>query len=147
MVQLETNIDDMNPQLFAVVSDKLFAAGAKDVWFTPIQMKKNRPAVMLSVLAEATDEEKLTDIILRETTTLGVRVHQLSHRHEARREMRTVETSHGAVRVKVKFVGDEVIGVMPEFEDCRAIAEAKGVTVREVQEEAMSAGRAFITNK
>jgi uncharacterized protein (DUF111 family) len=141
MVQLETNIDDMNPQLYAVVSDKLFTAGAKDVWYTPIQMKKNRPGVMLSVLAEAADEEKLTDIILRETTTLGVRVHQLAHRREAQREMITVETKYGSVAVKVKKIGDEVVGMMPEFEDCRKVAQEKGVSVREVQEEAMSVVR------
>ena len=144
MLQLETNIDDMNPQIFASVSDVLFAAGARDVWFTPIQMKKNRPAVMLSVLGPASLESALTDVLLRETTTLGVRVHVLSHRHEARREMRNVETTYGTVRVKVKWIGDEIAGVMPEFDDCRALAVAAAVPVRLVQEQAMVAGLQLI---
>ncbi len=78
MVQLQTNIDDMNPQLYADVSEKLFDAGAADVWFTPIQMKKNRPGVMLSVLGTIANEQPLANIILRETTTLGVRVQPLA---------------------------------------------------------------------
>ncbi len=127
LVQLETNLDDMNPQLFAAVSEKLFAAGAKDVWFTPIQMKKNRPAVLLSALAPESHEDALSQVILEETTTLGVRVHKLHHRHEARREMREVETPHGKIHVKIKFVQEKAIGATPEYDDCKALADKTGL--------------------
>ena len=136
MVQLETNIDDMNPQLFSAVSDKLFAAGAKDVWFTPIQMKKNRPAVLLSALAPSSAEAALSHVILTETTTLGVRVHALRHRHEARREMRQADTSYGPVRVKLKFVSEQPTGATPEYDDCKTLAEQAKVPVRIVWEAA-----------
>ena len=146
MVQLETNIDDMNPQFFAAVSEKLFAAGAKDVWFTPIQMKKNRPAIMLSALGPASTESALTQIILRETTTLGVRVHMLHHRHEARREMRSIETPFGQIQVKVKWIGKDPAGAMPEYEDCRALAEKAQVPVREVYESALAAAQRLLSD-
>ncbi len=102
LVQLETNIDDMNPQLYAAVMEKLLAAGARDVWLTPVQMKKGRPGMVLSVLADTTDESALADLILRETTTLGVRAHQLHRRHEAEREIIQVQTSFGPLRAKSK---------------------------------------------
>jgi len=141
MVQLETNIDDMNPQLYAGVSEKLFAAGARDVWLTPVQMKKGRPGVVLSVLAPASEEAKLVQLILRETTTFGVRAHRVDHRHEARREIRQMQTEFGAIRAKVKFVGEEPVGVMPEYEDCRRVAQERGLPLRQVHETAM--GRAL----
>ena len=146
MVQLETNIDDMNPQLFASVSEKLFAAGAKDVWFTPIQMKKNRPAILLSALGPASSESALTQVILRETTTLGVRVHMLHHRHEARREMRSIETPFGPVQVKIKWLGKEPAGAMPEYEDCRALADKSQTPVRDVYESALVAAHQLLTD-
>jgi hypothetical protein len=146
MVQLETNIDDMNPQLYAAVSDKLFAAGAKDVWFTPIQMKKNRPAILLSALAPATHEAALSQVMLEETTTLGVRVHGLQNRHEARREMRDVETPHGTVRVKLKFLdgAQTPAGATPEYDDCKALADKAGVPARQVWEAAMAAAQSLL---
>ena len=102
LVQLETNIDDMNPQIYAAVSEKLFAAGALDVWLTAVQMKKGRPGVMLAVLARAVDEGAMSQIILLETTTLGVRVHRISNRHEAGRELINVATLYGQVRRQVE---------------------------------------------
>ena len=144
LVQLDTNIDDMNPQLYAAVSDKLFAAGAKDVWFTPIQMKKNRPAILLSALGSAASEAALSRVMLEETTTLGVRVHELDHRHEARRKMHTVETPFGAVQVKTKWLDDQAIAAMPEYDDCRALAEAAKVPVRTVYEAATAAAQALL---
>ena len=146
MVLLETNIDDMNPQLYAAASEKLFAADARDVWLTPIQMKKNRPGVLLSVLASAALEQTLADIILRETTTLGVRV-QPVQRHEAWREIRPIETPYGTVNVKLKRMGDEWLGAMPEYDDCKRLAEAHGVPVRLVYEAALAiAQRVFNIN-
>lgn len=139
LVELETNIDDMNPQLYPAVSEKLFAAGAKDVWFIPIQMKKNRPAVLLTVLGKASDEATLSRVLFEETTTLGVRVKLLHHRHEARREMRRVETPYGSIQVKLKWLESRPVGAMPEYEDCRALATAAGVPVKDVLDAATGA--------
>ncbi len=144
MVQLDTNIDDMNPQLYAAVSEKLFAAGAKDVWFTPIQMKKNRPAILLSALAPSAHEAALSQVILEETTTLGVRVHTLHDRHEARREMREVQTPHGPVHVKLKFVGEKAVAAMPEYDDCKTLADKLGLPARQVWEAAAAAGQRLL---
>ena len=145
MVQLETNIDDMNPQLYAAVSDKLFAAGAKDVWFTPIQMKKNRPAILLSALGTSTTETDLARVIFEETTTLGVRVHELHHRHEARREMREIETPFGKVHVKIKYLNDQPSGITPEYDDCRTLAASANLPVRTIYEAATAAAQSLIT--
>jgi len=100
-VQIETSIDDMNPQMYAAAMEALFAAGARDVWLTAVQMKKGRPGVVLSVLATADREMEMARIILRQTTTLGVRVHRV-WRHEAEREMNVVPTPWGSIRVKIK---------------------------------------------
>ena len=144
MVQLETNIDDMNPQLFSAVSDRLFAAGAKDVWFTPIQMKKNRPAILLTALGPATQEVALSQVILEETSTLGVRVHPLRHRHEARREIMSVATRFGTLRVKVKWLGDKAAGATPEYDDCNKLAGEAKVPVRTVYETAVAAAQELL---
>jgi uncharacterized protein (TIGR00299 family) protein len=144
MVQLETNIDDMNPQLYAAVSSKLFEAGAKDVWFTPIQMKKNRPAILLSVLAQRSKETTLANVLLRETTTLGVRTLTVEHRHEALREMRAIDTSFGQVRVKIKWLDGEAIGVTPEYDDCLALAESANAPVRIVLDAAIIEAQALL---
>ncbi|CAN5637108.1 nickel pincer cofactor biosynthesis protein LarC [soil metagenome] len=138
LVQIETNIDDMNPELYAAISQNLFAAGALDVWTTPIQMKKGRPGVLLSVLAEAAKENTLADMLLRETTTLGVRVHYV-HRHIARREFTTVQTTYGAVQVKLKWLNGELIGAKPEYEDCLRLANEHHVPVRHIYEAAQAA--------
>jgi uncharacterized protein (TIGR00299 family) protein len=132
LVQLETNIDDMNPQLYPAVSEQLLAAGAKDVWFTPVNMKKGRPGVILSVLGSSGDESKLSQLILRETTTLGVRVHPVQHRHEARRDIQQVDTPFGAVRAKIKWLGNEAVQATPEYEDCRVLAERAQTPVKSV---------------
>jgi pyridinium-3,5-bisthiocarboxylic acid mononucleotide nickel chelatase len=144
MVQLETNIDDMNPQLYAAVSEKLFAAGAKDVWFTPIQMKKNRPAILLSALANEAHEAALSQVILEETTTLGVRVHTLHHRHEVRREIREVQTPHGRIRVKIKFVQDKPLGATPEYDDCKTLADKHKLPTRQIWESATVAAQQLL---
>ena len=125
MVLLETNIDDMNSQAFGYTMERLLEDGAADVWFTPIQMKKNRPAVMLCVLCSVELEDQITEIIMRETTTLGVRSTPVN-RHAAQREMLTVETSLGSVPVKVKRFKD-FLSVTPEYEDCRRIAKETGL--------------------
>ncbi len=141
MVQIETNIDDMNPQLFGPVMENLLAAGAADVWLTPVQMKKNRPGVVLCVLTSASLEEQMVQILLQHTTTLGVRVHALAHRHEAERAIKEVDTQYGTIRLKIKLLEGRSTGATPEFEDCRRLADQHGVPVRVVMEAAWTAWR------
>ena len=138
MVQVETNIDDMNPQLFAAVSERLFAEGAVDVWMTPVQMKKSRPGVVLSVLAPSALESTMAAVMLRETTTLGVRARPV-HRYEARRAVRDVATPYGPVAVKMRWDGDAWMGASPEYDSCAAVAAGAGVPVRRVYEAAVAA--------
>lgn len=126
---IETNIDDMNGELLGYVQERLLAAGARDVWFTPIQMKKNRPAVMLSAIVSADREGDAIELIMRETTTLGVRVRPLE-RVEAEREVARIDTSLGSVRVKVKRLDGRAVSVAPEYEDARRAALERGVALQ-----------------
>jgi uncharacterized protein (TIGR00299 family) protein len=130
-VVIETNIDDQPAEQLGYVLERVLAAGARDAWFTPIQMKKNRPAIMLSVIAETTREREIAELILRETTTLGVRVVPV-RRHEAERAVQTVETPVGSARVKVKQLAGHTVAFAPEFEDCRRIAAARNLPIAEV---------------
>jgi uncharacterized protein (TIGR00299 family) protein len=131
LLLLETNIDDMSPELHGYVMERLFEQGALDVWFTPIQMKKNRPAVMLSVLAPPEAEGKIVDTLLRETSTLGLR-RQMVGRHESEREIVAFDSSLGRVMVKVKRFRGARIGLSPEFEDCRRLAQEHGLPLQDV---------------
>ena len=140
LVVIETNIDDMNPELYEPVRERLFAAGALDVWTTAIGMKKGRPGTLLSLLAAAEKEIELARLILRETTTLGVRVYPV-HRHIAERKFHTVETLYGPVQVKVKLLDGAPVGVKPEFDDCKRLADTVGVPVRMVYEAALAAAQ------
>ena len=134
---LETNIDDLNPEIYGYVMERLFAAGALDVFFAPIQMKKNRPATLLRVLCRPDDVRAMTDILFVETTTLGIREHTV-RRHALQRSMQTVETPYGAVRVKVAALPHGgLIKAAPEYEDCRRLAEQHGVPLHEVYRAAM----------
>jgi uncharacterized protein (TIGR00299 family) protein len=135
LVLLETNIDDLNPQVYDHVMNRLLGAGALDVWLTPVQMKKNRPGVLVSVLCQAADEAALTGILFRETTTLGLR-RQMTERRRLPREIREVQTRFGPARVKVAFANGQVLRAVPEYEDCKRLAEANGVPLREVLAEA-----------
>lgn len=130
LVLLETNIDDMNPQIYGYIMEKLLGEKAADVWFTPIQMKKNRPATMLSVLGPAHAEVRLTEIMMRETSTLGIRVRRVS-RHTAQREIVRVDSSLGEAHAKIKRFGD-ILTVAPEYEDCRRIALERNLPLQEV---------------
>jgi len=131
LVLLETNIDDMGGEQFGYVQERLLAEGALDVWMTPIQMKKNRPAVLLSVLVKESDADQAANVILRETSTLGVRRRAIE-RYTADREIVEVETSLGTARVKIKRVDGEIVGIAPEYDDCRAIALKHGLAFSEV---------------
>ena len=128
---IETNIDDMNGELLGYVQERLLAIGARDVWFTPIQMKKNRPAVMLSVIASADMEAAAVKLIMRETSTLGVRVRPLE-RIEAGREVMRIDTSLGSATVKLKRINNAVVSVAPEYEDARRIALERRLPLQQV---------------
>ena len=128
---LETNIDDMSGEIIGYVSGRLFDIGALDVWITPIQMKKNRPGITLSALVENRYVSSATELVLRETSTLGVRVRRVD-RYEAQREIVEVDTSLGRVAVKVKSRKGSVFQVSAEYEDCRLIADTIGLPLAEV---------------
>jgi uncharacterized protein (TIGR00299 family) protein len=145
-VEIEANIDDMNPQFYAAVMAHLFAGGALDVYFTPIQMKKNRPGTKLSVIAAEKDEAALAQMILSETSTLGVRSHALT-RFEADREFSKVATPYGEIAVKLKKLNGKVVQAAPEYEDCAAAAERAAVPLPEVYRAAEFAARSFLTEE
>jgi uncharacterized protein (TIGR00299 family) protein len=126
VVELECNLDDSTGEMLGYTMEALFAAGALDVWFTPIQMKKNRPGVLLSALSPLDKVEELSTILMRETSTLGVRLFPPAHRLKAGRRMREVDTPWGSVRVKEKWLGDELLAVSPEYEDCARLARDSG---------------------
>src|SRR5256712_456952 len=131
MVLIETNIDDMTGEMLGYARDKLLHAGAADVWFTSIQMKKGRPGVALSVICGEAQEEAVARLLLRETSTLGVRVRPV-HRWEAERELLEFESSLGPASVKVKRLAGEPPTIAPEYEACKRLAEATGLALAEV---------------
>ena len=141
VTRLETNLDDCPPELMGAAMQRLLDAGALDVWFTPIQMKKQRPAVMLSVLCEEEKVAALTDIIFENTTAFGLRMEKIV-RLKLSRRIEAVRTEFGEVAVKIGSRGDEVLQVAPEYESCRALAERSGVALRVIYEEAVRAWRA-----
>jgi hypothetical protein len=126
VVEIECNLDDVTGETLGYAMERLFDAGALDVWFTPIQMKKNRPAVLLSVLAPEDRVDALSMILMRETSTLGVRLFPPAHRLKADRRMREVDTPWGVVRVKEKWLGGQRLAASPEYEDCARLARASG---------------------
>lgn len=134
MLVIETNIDDMNPQFFDYVMDRLFAAGARDVFLTPIQMKKNRPATLLSVIAEPHDRAKLAEIIFKETTTIGIRCYPVK-RLILKRVMKNVKTRFGDVAVKVIEQPDGSKRTTPEYDELKRIAAAKKLPIKVIYDE------------
>jgi len=138
VIVLEANLDDVTGEVMGYVHDRLLDAGALDVYTTPIYMKKNRPAVQLTVLAPPALRERMEDIILAETTTFGVRGH-LARRTKLARQVETVETDFGPVRIKVGRRGGRVVTASPEFEDCRQAAARSGKSLREVMDAARRA--------
>lgn len=134
VILMETNIDDMNPEFFGYTSEKLLERGALDVFMTPIFMKKNRPGTQLSVLISPDKLDEMLSIIFAETTSLGMRIHHLE-RKKLPRELLTVETTFGHVRVKVSKTGREITSISPEYEDCKKIAAKQKVPLRKVYEE------------
>jgi uncharacterized protein (DUF111 family) len=136
--QIDANLDDMSPELCGPASEALFAVGALDVWWTPITMKKGRPALTLSALVELARRDEVITAILRETTTIGVRYAEL-HRTVLTRKMVEVETQYGIIPVKVAFDGEVVRNAAPEYEACANAARVHGVPVKMVFAAALTA--------
>ncbi len=136
---IECNIDDMNPQIFGVVMEQLYAAGALEAYFTPVQMKKNRPGTLVTVVAPPRHRDACLTVLFRETTTIGVR-HTLAERECLERETVTVTTSYGPVRVKIARRAGIVTNAAPEFDDCARLAAQHGQPVKDVQ---AAAARAY----
>lgn len=139
-VVLEANIDDLNPEFYEHVMERLFAAGARDVCLLPMHMKKNRPGVMLWVLGEEATREQLSAIIFAETSTLGLRGYPVS-RVALRRESRAVETPYGTVRVKVAYAPDGRTHIAPEYEDCKRLARERDLPLKMIYEAALFSAR------
>ncbi|MGC2887795.1 MAG: nickel pincer cofactor biosynthesis protein LarC [Candidatus Acidiferrum sp.] len=133
---IEANLDDMNPQIYGYFLEKALGAGALDVYTTPVQMKKNRPGTLLTVLCKPQDTNALMSLIFAETTTFGVRTYR-AQRRVLPREWVDVATDYGDVRIKVSRVNGRILHVSPEFEDCRKLAEEKKVPLQRVIAEAM----------
>lgn len=129
---LECEIDDMNPQIFGVLMEKLYAAGALEVFYSGIQMKKNRPGTLMTIVAKPEQRDVMTDIVFRESTTIGIR-HQVLARECLDREMVTVATGVGPVRFKVASRDGRVLNAQPEFEDLAKLSAERGIPVKEVQ--------------
>jgi pyridinium-3,5-bisthiocarboxylic acid mononucleotide nickel chelatase len=138
VVKIECELDDMSPQLFGVAMERLYAAGALDVFYSPVQMKKNRPGTLLTVIATPDRREALTDIVFRETTTIGLR-HIEMDRRVLRRDVVSVTTPVGSVRVKQAWLDGRIVNAVPEFDDCAALAGDHGLAVKDVQAMALRA--------
>jgi uncharacterized protein (TIGR00299 family) protein len=138
VVVIECEIDDMNPQIFGVLMDRLYAAGALEVFYVPVQMKKNRPGTLLTVVAPPERRPELSAAIFKETTTIGLRYSEVD-RECLHREIISVETPLGAVRFKLAWRDGRIVNAVPEFDDCARIAAAKDLSVKEVQAIAVQA--------
>jgi uncharacterized protein (TIGR00299 family) protein len=141
---IETNIDDMNPQAYGYVFERAFDLGALDAFVTPVQMKKNRPGCLLTILAGPDKLDALAKMLVEETTTLGVRYYEAT-RQMLSRTIETVETEYGAIRIKVARHGDRTLRFQPEYEDCAQAARRASVPLIEVQAAATAVYRAKIT--
>ncbi|MBI3752958.1 MAG: nickel pincer cofactor biosynthesis protein LarC [Deltaproteobacteria bacterium] len=143
MLMMETSIDDMNPQIYEYLMERLFKQGALDVFLTPIQMKKGRPAVLLNILCPEDKKDHVMDIIFKETTTLGIRTHFVA-RYCLERKTEEVLTPYGKVKVKVSQKEGNLINIQPEYADCKAIAEKKKMPLKEVMD---AAKRVYVAAK
>jgi len=137
---IETNIDDMNPEFYDHIMTKLFEKGALDVFLTPIHMKRNRPAIMLSAIVPHNRVKDILSVIFDETTTLGVRISEVK-RKKVFREIRQVNTKFGKLRVKVSLIDNKIKNITPEYEDCERIAREHHIPIKEVYEEVQNSIR------
>ncbi len=138
LILLETNIDDSSPQVLGFVMERSLAIGALDCWFTPIQMKKNRPATLLSILCSAETREAIMELLYSETTTLGIRSVNIE-RSSLQRETLVVKTEYGMVDIKVARYGDKIVNVMPEYEHVHKLATENNIPFRIVHAAALAA--------
>jgi uncharacterized protein (TIGR00299 family) protein len=129
---LETNLDDISPEILGFVMERAFEIGASDCWFTPIQMKKNRPATLVSILCDEEKRENLIELLYTETSTLGVRVSKIE-RNCLEREVRTIETEHGAVDIKIAKYKEKTVNAKPEYDQMREIAVKSKIPLREIE--------------
>ncbi|HEX9880510.1 MAG TPA: LarC family nickel insertion protein, partial [Candidatus Binatia bacterium] len=137
MLVMETNIDDMNPQFYDYLFERLFDAGARDVSLSPIQMKKNRPGILLRIITEPASRDKIAEIVLRETSTIGLRYYPV-HRVVLKRALREIKTRFGPVKVKViDGLGGES-RTLPEYDDLKGIARSKKIPLKVVYEEVLN---------
>ncbi|MGH7826402.1 MAG: nickel insertion protein, partial [Candidatus Binatia bacterium] len=136
MLVIETNIDDMNPEFYDYVFDRLFAAGARDVFLSPIQMKKNRPATLLTVICEALRRGDIEKIVFQETSTIGIRSYPVN-RTILKRESKKVKTRFGDVTVKIVEQPDGSKRAAPEYDDLKRIAAAKKLPIKQLHDEVM----------
>ena len=137
---IETNIDDYNPEFYEYVIERLFAAGARDVYLAPVHMKKNRPGIVLSVLCAESERERLSGIILSETSAIGVRFYPV-RRLVLPRHSREITTAYGVVRVKIAISPDGRENVAPEYEDCKRLATERSVPIKLVYQAALAGAR------
>jgi uncharacterized protein (TIGR00299 family) protein len=142
---LETNVDDLNPELYSYVLERLFEAGAQDAWLTPIVMKKGRPAVTITVLCAPLKQDAIRQVLFRETGTLGVRSAAVD-KQALEREWIQVSTRHGGVRVKVGLLDGRPVTLAPEYEDCARVAREAGVPARDVYEDATRLAREALSS-
>ena len=141
--QVETTVDDMSPQLWEVVIERLFETGALDVYLTPVTMKKSRPGTVLTALCAPDRVTELSRVLFEESPTIGVRW-TAYQRERLDREMVTLPTTYGAIPFKVSRLDGRVVTVTPEFDEVRRIARAKGLPVREVLDQARAEGRRLL---
>lgn len=135
---IEANVDDMNPQVYAFFAERALAAGALDVTCTAIQMKKNRPGLLITLLAETDRCDDLARLVFEQTTTIGLRIYQ-ARRKVLMRQVVTVDSAYGPLNVKVAWLDGKVVNVSPEYDDCRRVAEEKGVSLKQVMVAAQAA--------
>lgn len=143
---LESNIDDMNPELYGNLMELLYRTGALDVFFTPVQMKKNRPGTRISVLSEVHLKDAIINTMMKESSTLGVRV-SYPERFEAEREILNVQTDMGTARVKVAHFHGETVNISPEYESCRLLSHESGIPLKEVYAAALQSAREQLPRK
>lgn len=135
---IETNIDDMDSRIYGYLFERLLETGALDVWVTPVVMKKNRPANVLSILTDEAHKEACCDIVFAETTSIGLRIQAIEQRREAVRRIANVETEYGNVACKVSVYKGEIVSVSAEYEDCKRLARENGVPFKKVRQAALS---------
>ena len=140
LLVLETNIDDLNPEWYEYVMERLFAAGARDVFLSAVQMKKNRPGILLRVLCDPQDQGRLSAIIFNETSTLGIRSYPVD-RLALRREQKEVRTPYGPVRVKIAHQPNGQVNCAPEYDDCKRLAQEKNIALKLVYEAALQGAK------